>query len=324
MKQKTIKKVLAKKLDEWANSVTDDSVRSAIKRDAIVTGGSIASMLLDEKVNDFDIYFRTLDTAKIVSDYYVKKSNAKIQILDGRQILPESVQDKLFYNGEEVDDNSVYTTALKAVAGKSRILLFNPSGYYAVEGRSKGIDSVIDEESTESVDLYTRVSEINKEELPPYSSLYFTANAITLTDQIQLVIRFVGEAQDLHKNYDFVHATSYYDYKEDELVVPYEALESLRTKELKYIGSLYPVTSVIRTKKFIKRGWSCSAGTYLKILFQVSELNLQDVDVLTEQLCGVDIAYFSIIIEALSNRKRESENSVPYEYLSALIDKVFG
>jgi hypothetical protein len=43
-------------------------------------------------------------------------------------------------------------------------------------------------------------------------------------------------------------------------------------------------------KKFIQRGWTVN-GRNLKMLFQVSELDLKNIEVLEEQI-GVDVAYF--------------------------------
>ena len=42
---------------------------------------------------------------------------------------------------------------------------------------------------------------------PKYRPVYLTSNAITLSDQIQIVIRFWGEVEEIHKNYDFAHCT---------------------------------------------------------------------------------------------------------------------
>jgi hypothetical protein len=53
-----------------------------------------------------------------------------------------------------------------------------------------------------------------------------------------------------------------------------EALESILTKELRYVGSRYPLCSVIRTRKFLARGWTINAGQYVKMCFQISQLDL--------------------------------------------------
>lgn len=62
MKSRTIKKTIFKKINEWIESITDEVVKNAVRQDLIVTGGSIASMLLGQEVNDFDIYFKTRKT----------------------------------------------------------------------------------------------------------------------------------------------------------------------------------------------------------------------------------------------------------------------
>jgi len=73
MKTKTITKIIDKKITEWLDSITDESLRKEAKKDLIVTGGCIASMFLKENVNDFDLYFKTKSTCLKLSKYYVNK-----------------------------------------------------------------------------------------------------------------------------------------------------------------------------------------------------------------------------------------------------------
>ena len=137
------------------------------------------------------------------------------------------------------------------------------------------------------------------------------------------MLRFVGDAEHIHKNFDFIHPTNYFTYKEG-FVRNLAAVESILTKQLRYQGSYYPVTSIIRAKKFTKRGFNISAGELLKIMFQISKLDLSDPNVLEEQLIGVDIAYFSILIDALRQKfKTDADFKLSTDYFNALIDKVF-
>src|SRR3546814_8968134 len=39
---------------------------------------------------------------------------------------------------------------------------------------------------------------------PTYRPVFMLTNAITLSDKIQIVLRFYGEADAIHENYDFV------------------------------------------------------------------------------------------------------------------------
>ena len=77
MKKKTIKAVLRKKIDAWIETIEDETVRNQAIANTIVTGGSIASMLLKEAVNDYDIYFRTKEAAHAIAEYYVGRFNVK-------------------------------------------------------------------------------------------------------------------------------------------------------------------------------------------------------------------------------------------------------
>ena len=73
MKAKTIKKIIRGKIDQWLESIEDMNVKQQAEKNTIVTGGCIASMLLGEQVNDFDIYFKTREAALDVAKYYVAR-----------------------------------------------------------------------------------------------------------------------------------------------------------------------------------------------------------------------------------------------------------
>ncbi len=147
-----------------------------------------------------------------------------------------------------------------------------------------------------------------------------STNAITLSHKVQVVLRFYGEPEEIHKNYDFVHCTNYWSSWDGKLTLHQPSLESLLAKELRYVGSKYPICSLFRLRKFIQRGWTVNAGQILKIAFQVSELNLSDFTVLEDQLTGVDVAYFVQIIDKLKDKDPEKVNAA---YLVEIIDRMF-
>lgn len=74
-KRSGIKKEIKDKLKSWFETIEDEQLRKRVEKQTIVTGGCIASMLLGEKINDFDIYFRDKETTKLVAEYYVSKFN---------------------------------------------------------------------------------------------------------------------------------------------------------------------------------------------------------------------------------------------------------
>lgn len=287
MKAKTIKAILRKKVDEWLASIEDDTFKRLAEDNTIVTGGCIASMLLKEPVNDYDIYFRDMATAEAAARYYVAKfgyGGLGIDVQDGRvRITTQSG-----HRGETA--GSVATLA----------------------------DSGEIEDTYEQAEAHALATEDAGK--PKYRPVFLSTNAITLSHKVQIILRFYGEPDAIHANYDFVHCTNYWNSKSNELVLRQPALESLLARELRYVGSKYPVCSVMRLRKFIKRNWTINAGQILKMLMQVSELDLTDPKVLEDQLTGVDSAYFLQLMAKLRENDPEKVNAA---YLVEIIDRMF-
>lgn len=315
MKARTIKKAIRAKVDEWINSIEDDNVRKLVKDNTIVTGGCIASMLLQEKVNDFDIYFKNKETTKAVAEYYIKKFNPKDKAGIDVPIYVEDAE----------------------VLGEERIrIVVKSAGIASEEGTTKPyqyFESRPDTEASQYVsDIMTDVGGIQDayediesqaqetEGEVKYRPVFLSTNAITLSHRIQIIIRFFGDPDEIHTNYDFAHCTSYWTSWDNELVLRPQALEALLTKELRYVGSKYPLASVIRTRKFINRGFSITAGAYLKMIMQLNDLDLKNIEVLQDQLTGVDAAYFHDILGKLKEKDRDRVDTA---YLIEIIDRLF-
>lgn len=310
MKKKTINAVINKKFDEWLGSITDEGVRKMVENNSIITGGCIASMLLKEPVNDFDVYFTTKETVKSVAEYYVKIWNEAHG--DSGYVLDGAVPN---------ENNPDYKGGVALNMTPDRIkIIFESNGVAKEEGALE--DAAEIEEWPDGKAL------VDEESKPKFRPIYLSCNAITLSQQIQIVIRFYGEPDNIHQHYDYVHCTNYWLSKTREVSLNQPALEALLARELRYIGSKYPLASVIRTRKFIKRGWTINAGQYLKMSFQISELDLKNIAVLEDQLTGVDVAYFNHLIDALQryNEKQKEEGKefvLEYSYLATIIDKIF-
>ena len=310
MKSKTIKALLAKKFNSFAASIEDDAVRKLVEKNTIITGGCIASMLLGEKINDFDLYFTDHTTTKAVAEYYVKRFEVKkrngipcaISVDDSEGRIRVVVKSAGVASDEGTDADYQYFECSPEGAG----------GEYISEVMS-------DVGDIEDVREETQEAALNAEGAD-YHPVFMSTNAITLSDKIQIVLRFYGPADAIHENYDFVHCTNYWTSKDGELTLRQPALESLMCRELRYVGSKYPVCSVIRLRKFIRRGWVINAGQILKMLMQVAELDLTDPAVLQDQLTGVDSAYF---IELMSKVREKDPLKVNSAYLAEIIDRMF-
>lgn len=288
MQRKTIAKIIKTKLESWLESITDEALRKEVKDNIVVSGGSICSLFQMQDVNDYDVYLKSEQVAYKVALYYTKAFDLKVF---------SHSRDKIT-NTEEVNGGIESITRENLQPGQVKIFLAkdHPAG------------------------LRTPFSE---EKLGKYLPLFFSPNAISLSDDVQIVLRFTGSVQEIHKSFDFIHATNYYTFEEG-LVTNIKALESIMTRQLYYQGSLYPLTTIFRMKKFIKRGWNVNAGEMLKAMFQISKLDLSDLNVLEDQIAGIDVMILGALVEVLK-KKRESDPdfTLTFEYLVSLIDKLF-
>lgn len=296
MNSRNIGKSLKAKLNVWCKNIPDQKIVKIIEDNAIITGGAIVSLLNGEKPNDYDVYFKTKEAVKAVAQYYAD-----------------------IWNKAHVSDKPMITI----IDEKDRIQCYIKSSGAVMEEKESGVDDssepVIDEEPFIEDD-----KEEQKQEEPKYRPRYFSTNAISLSDDIQIVIRFYGDVENIHKNYDFIHCTCSYDYSNNNVDLPAKALEAIINKELYYVGSKYPLCSIIRSRKFINRGWSINAGQYLKMCLQLNELNLKDLQVFKDQLTGVDSVYFNSAINMIMQKQeKDPDFQIDNTYLFEIINRIF-
>jgi len=302
--------ILTKKHEAWCNSIEDEAVKALAQKNTIITGGAISSMLLKEEINDFDLYFANFETCLAIAQYYVAQF---IKEHNNISIVPKVMADV----GVEGLKDRVHI--LIQSVGISGDLHSDEEEIELIENPVATLEKA-DSISADSIgSLHGANTEKGK-----YRPVFLTDNAITLSDKVQLIIRFYGDAQEIHKNFDFVHCMNYWKSDTRELVLKQEALESLLSKKLFYTNSQYPICALIRIRKFLKRGFSIDAGQILKICFQISKLDLENVEILADQLVGVDTGYFSQLINYIREEKAKDANWIlELPYLVSIIDKIF-
>ena len=336
MNSKNIKKHLNAKLRDWLESIDDEEVKKVIKSNTIITGGAMVSLLTGENVHDYDVYFRTKDACTTVAKYYVDKWNKEhpnefVSLV----IEDDKTETKTIKTVEVKSDNPFDSTEV------SKEVTYTIPGRIKVFVQSEGVVGETAEETEEgrimpvSEHPFPPVDKTDEEialeqdaadnkDKPKYRPVFLSSNAITLSDKIQVVTRFYGEVEEIHKNYDFAHCTCSWTSWDNEVQLPTKALECIINKELYYVGSKYPLCSIIRTRKYLERGYHINAGQYVKMAFQLNELNLYDIKTLEDQLTGVDSGYFAMMIAALQKKADETgEAKVDKSYVFELINRMF-
>lgn len=313
MNRKHMNSQLCKVFNNFLDSIENEEVKQSLREGTIITGGALVSLLQGDKPHDYDLHFKDFKTCYKVADYFVEKFNeehkkkASIKIKTSKEINEHSTDKWISYENalEEIKNN-----------GEPRIKIFIQSSGVA------GEEDIEDDDMQTNITPDANIDQI--EEKPKYVPKYLTSNAISLSGKIQLVIRFYGDPQEIHENYDFVHCTNYWTSWEKKVTLKLEAVEAIINKELIYVGSKYPLCSIIRTRKFINRGWTINAGQYLKMCMQLNELDLKNIQVLEDQLVGVDSTYFNILISALQEKQKSNNDfNVSSSYVASIVDKIF-
>jgi hypothetical protein len=327
MKRRIINAVITKKFNEWTGTIEDEAVRKLVEKNTIITGGCIASMINGEEVKDYDVYFTNQETVLAVARYYIDKFKAAkptgpdIKIYQGTDFTSEdSTLRKRIKELEALPDDDpgrdkdLYDFYFyhKDFSDPGRVYLYIGSCGIAAE---KNLGEIL-EDSENPLDESLE----DPEKKEKYRPVFFSSNAITLSNKIQIVTRFYGDAAEIHKNFDYLHATNYWESTTGKVELKIEAMEAVHNKELIYVGSKYPVCSLFRMRKFISRGFTISAGEILKIAMNINEFDLTKIPVLRDQLIGVDSTYFNSLIEGLKNKE---DGQVNRNYVTELINRMY-
>ena len=120
MKARQISKVIGEKVAELAKAHPE--ISGVLLKNSIVTGGCIASMLLKEKVNDFDIYFDDLNSMLDVIQYFGMKTGAEYLVaFQANKPLPKDGRIRPLYanhrNYETDEELTVTLPTSNALAG---------------------------------------------------------------------------------------------------------------------------------------------------------------------------------------------------------------
>ena len=346
MSIKVVTGIINKKVNDWLASIEDVPLRESIANNIIVSGGCITSLLQGEKVNDYDVYFQDravlIETMKYYLERFAKNPPPKFRngdvvkmFVDERKSYPRCIIKSQGVAGEQKEEDDPkklgYAYFETQPAADATAFVSQVTEGLKTELMDLAEDHAVESEEPSHVNL---IKEAIAEEIAPkatgpgaatankYRPIFISTNAITLSDSIQIVTRFYGTPELIHKNFDFVHCTQYYVHSERKVVTNEAALLSIQFKELYYVGSLYPLCSLIRIRKFIKRGWNINAGQIVKMAFQVKDLDLYDVNVLEEQLIGVDAAYFHQVIEIIKAGVKAG-HPLDQNYVVEVINKLF-
>lgn len=326
MKPSLIKTIIRRKVNKWADTIEDKELRAAVKKDTVVMGGAICSLLQNETPKDYDVYFRNTDLAIKVAAYYYKRATG-----DDLVAIDDPAEAKglshYAYSRDEPKGIGMFIKSSGKVEGEAAKDDRTAVGAHNIEELpdevAEELFGTLDENEQVNAELQDPDEEKAAKKKNVFEPKYITENAITLSDGIQIVLRFCGEPEYIINYYDYEHCKMWFQCWDGVLKTPEFALETLLNKRLVYTGSKYPICSLFRMRKFMARGWRINAGQIVKMAYQISHLDLNNIEVLRDQLIGCDHAYFMWLIADLQSKVAEDPEAVK-TYLVEMIDKYFG
>jgi hypothetical protein len=154
-----------------------------------------------------------------------------------------------------------------------------------------------------STEAETNVLEYLEEE---FEFVFRTDNAITFKNdkiKVQLIImpENIGLSNDeLLSNFDFTIAMGLYDLVEDNFVLNDRFLRDVCSRELVFNAKAkYPIASMYRMKKFLKRGYKISGTEIVKMSLAIHGLKIETYRDLKPQLMGIDTLFLKDLTDLL-------------------------
>lgn len=277
--KRKIEAIIHSKINEWINvsipntleckSYPGTKLKDQIKQHYILTGGAIPSLLQGDEPKDYDIYFDNIHILyelvayilRYISDWTIKEEC--YQPDPKFKWHQPSVPGSLTISEIPPDPNAALVNAIKPSLTTIPISV-NAAHINAFYG-----DDIV----FHNIKTGNKIRHRVKTGKGTYQLKFASSNSLILSNEIQVITRIVGNPAELHKTFDFIHCVSYYT-EQTGLVLNKFAMESILTKELKYMASSpYPMCSIMRAKKFIQRGWTISDSELLKIMLDIVKLD---------------------------------------------------
>lgn len=282
-KSKEIERHFKEKINDWLFTLTGTSLLpskvDSIRNSLYVSGGSIVSLLLGEEINDYDIFLDDVDLMHDLVSYYLGRYT------EGTNLKKDtfSIHKEYLTNLAQYNLGNPGTIEIKVKNNEQKNINHNNGKFYG----KKITDNWV------------------KPTMGVYSPIVITSRAITLSDGIQLCFRLCGKPRLIHKFFDFDHCMNHWNYKEG-LVLKQEALASIVSKELKYNSTQFPINTLFRLQKFMSRGWTFPRSEAVKLAYNLSQLNLSDMDAFKHELNG----YADNFLENLTAEDLQDKNQL--------------
>lgn len=130
----------------------------------------------------------------------------------------------------------------------------------------------------------------------------------------QLICCLFGTPEEVIKAFDFTCCMGAWIPKTNEFELDPLFLKHCSQRRLVFNpNAKFPICSLWRAVKFIRRGWRLPAVESIKLSLAIHHLQIQDRTELKRQLLGIDTLFLKEMTDAL-----EVNGNLPYDYMEAV------
>lgn len=267
--------------------INNDINNEWILENCYVAGGACVSNYTRKQINDVDIYFKTKEARDFFmkhydhSDKYITKDEdlwkclLDIDSIEGTDTLTKKYED----SGFEIERE------MRSISKDEQVLCYNIVGEGTVAKPLLEKQKWMFEHGYDYVLLHNTYFNVEGSD-----DTFLGNKSITIKHndiKYQFILRFYGEPEQMmNDTFDFQHCKIAYDLKERKYIASEETWQALCKKELIYVNSYYPISSLKRLNKYHSRDFRYSNDTFLNILKDISKLDLNDKYLVEDQMIG--------------------------------------
>jgi hypothetical protein len=119
----------------------------------------------------------------------------------------------------------------------------------------------------------------------------------------QLICAEFGTPKQIIQKFDFTMCMGAFDVATGEFILDELFLKHVAQKRLCYNSNgVYPICSLWRAAKFIKRGWRLPGIEAIKLALAINNLGMKDYKDLRTQLMGIDTIFLAELTDSLKHK----------------------
>ena len=138
-----------------------------------------------------------------------------------------------------------------------------------------------------------------------------TASALSYIiegERVQLIKKYFGDPWFIISVFDFTICRAAYNPAADldsQFILGDDFLYDLAQKTLHYIPGDFPISSLWRIQKFIRRDFKLPAIDAIKLALTINNLQIGNYETLKDQLEGIDTLFLKDLTDAMIEKKDE-------------------